>query len=67
MSKTTRLIKDTEKKKKYLGYYEGMMAQRRMPMTQAKWTKATPAQVGLHQAGIDWDVDKPSAKLKRKK
>lgn len=66
-SKTSKLNKETAKKKEYLDYYSGMMSQRKMPMSQVKWMKATPGQMQLHQAGIDWEKDKPSARLKRSK
>lgn len=67
MSATSRLKRDTAKKKQYLDYSGKMMGQRKTPMTQAQYMGATPAQIAMHQAGTDWEKDKPSARLQRSK
>ena len=65
-SKTAKLMKDTAQKQRYLDYYKTMNKSIR-PMTQARWMKAKPSEVLLHQAGVDKDWNKPLVKLKRRK
>lgn len=73
---TKKLNKETAKKKEYLSYYEGMMKQRKMPMTAAQHAKSGREPVyfknrtkptvesQLEQAGLS---QKEINKLKRKK
>ena len=62
---TKQLKRSTSEKKKYLKYYNKEKKAGRKPKTYAQWK--APYKTGLAAAGIDWNKDKPSARLKRSK
>ena len=67
MSKTSKLKKRVKKQQKYLSYYEMTKKAKRVPMTYANWSKNPETNTLLSNAGIDWEKDKPSARLRSKK